>query len=235
MGLFSIFLNEIEKLEKRRLYNLNSHNYDERLKILYETPMLSYDTNIKECDVVSLDFETTGLDFNKDCILSLGFVTIEKGHIDFASAKHQYINAMNKIKGNSAVINQITPEALMNGIDEYEAISSLVNFLAGKIVLCHAKIIEKSFILKALNIKNERDLPLIFLDTLKIERSLVSRYTDIKDFTLSNIRQRRNLPSYVAHNALADSVATAELFLAQIKDVFSTNTPTLKELYKRSI
>ena len=69
---------------------------------------------------------------------------------------------------------------------------------------------------------------------MEIERKLNKANPNI-DVRLSSIRERRKLPEYEAHNALIDSLATAEVFLAQIRDVFNNKPATLLPLYKRSL
>jgi len=56
----------------------------------------------------------------------------------------------------------------------------------------------------------------------------------VEDVRLVSIRERRKLPTYEAHNALVDSLSTAEVLLCQIKDIFSKRRPSLAELYNRS-
>ena len=47
---------------------------------------------------------------------------------------------------------------------------------------------------------------------------------------LGDCRTRYYLPEYAAHNALIDAVATAELFLAQMRYRFGTHPPALRQI-----
>lgn len=205
------------------------------LEALYTDTVFDDKSCLFEHEIISLDFETTGLDFNEDIVLSMGYVIIKNGAIDFNTSCHKYLNVQNVIKSGSAIINQITPEQLISGEDTQQAFDELLSLMRNKIVLCHAATIEKNFILHHYGLEADSSVPLVFLDTLKLERSLVSYSGNVSDLSLSAIRKKRQLPSYVAHNALADSVATAELFLCQVRDIFGKETPTLGPLYKRSI
>ena len=62
-------------------------------------------------------------------------------------------------------------------------------------------------------------LPLLWVDTLQMEKSLHMYKDDsaTDDFRLGSIRARHNLPEYSAHGALVDSLATGELYLALLK------------------
>ena len=112
----------------------------------------------------------------------------------------------------------------------------LMDKLAGGLVLTHCKVIEYTFLHKALHIPDKIPLPMIFLDTMAIEKNLLKHQGNFKleDVRLNRIRERRGFPAYEAHNALADSLATAEVFLAQLHDIFGKNPYVLKEVYKRS-
>ena len=87
---------------------------------------------------------------------------------------------------------------------------------------------------QALNLKPRDPLPFIVLDTMNIERKLTEHTSGKQDLRLSAIRQKRGLPEYDAHNALVDSLATAEVFLSQLKDVYGNKPKYLSQVYKRS-
>ncbi|MBO6258504.1 MAG: hypothetical protein J6M93_04135 [Succinivibrio sp.] len=228
------FSTPLEKLEKKRLKALYNPRLPEKFRSIYQTPLPTDNTPLDECRIFSIDFETTGLDFQHDTVLSIGGLNISKGRIEFDSSFHRLLKPNRSIKGSTAVINMITPEQLINGDDPEEAMNWLFQKLSGGVVITHCKTIEYNFMLKILKLE-QFDLPLVFLDTMAIEHHLMSSSRSLRqDFTLAGIRNRRGFPPYEAHNALADSLATAELFLAQVKDIFGKVRPTLGALVKRS-
>lgn len=224
---------KIQALERARLKALKHGTVPKGAELIYQHALPGADTPLRELEFASIDFETTGLDFAQDYILSMGGVLMRGAQIDFASGFHCYLKAGDKVKNSSAVINQITPEELYAGISPQQALTELLDKLAGRIVICHAAVIERSFILKLLGLKPNFKLPLIFLDTLLLEKSLLSHSGRTEDLRLTAIRERRGFPPYVCHNAFADSVAAAEVFIAQVKEIFGSKTPTLGPLYQR--
>ena len=110
----------------------------------------------------------------------------------------------------------------------------LLDKISGGLVLMHCMYIETNFIKSTLGLRKKDPLPFISLDTMAIERQL-HHDASVEDVRLSAIRERRGFPAYEAHNALVDSLATAEVFLAQEKDVFKNKRPYLLPLYKRSL
>ena len=68
---------------------------------------------------------------------------------------------------------------------------------------------------------------------MSIERNL-RRSEPNPDVRLVSIREKRGFPAYEAHNALVDSLATAEVFLAQLKDLFGNKRATVGPVAERS-
>ena len=233
MSLFSRFT-PIEIHRRRCLKFANSKNCPEYLKAFYQREPPNANSFIDECHFTSIDFETTGIDPNKDYVLSIGGICLRKGAIDFTTSFHYYVNNSKFIKKDSAVINHITPEQLEQGKEPVTAMIELLDKISGGLVLMHCMYIETNFIKSTLGLRKKDPLPFISLDTMAIERQL-HHDASVEDVRLSAIRARRGFPAYEAHNALVDSLATAEVFLAQEKDVFKNKRPYLLPLYKRSL
>ncbi|MDO4687380.1 MAG: 3'-5' exonuclease [Plesiomonas shigelloides] len=106
------------------------------------------------------------------------------------------------------------------------------------ILVAHGAAIERQFLQQWVSacFGLKAELPLLWLDTLALERSLAgNRHSARRDYRLSEIRRSYGLPAYLAHNALADAVATGELLLVQMKHIFAGRRPQLGELYRRSL
>lgn len=106
------------------------------------------------------------------------------------------------------------------------------------ILVAHGAAIERQFLQQWVStcFGLQAELPLLWLDTLALERSQAgNRHSARRDYRLSEIRRSYGLPAYLAHNALADAVATGELLLVQMKHIFAGRRPQLGELYRRSL
>lgn len=234
-GLFDRF-HPLAKQEKQRLQALKRTDIPDIARPLFEHPVPQADTPLGTLDCVVLDFETTGLDPAKDSILSVGMLNLKYPFMSLSSAQHYYVKAGEKIVPDTAIINHITPETLKGGMPPQQLCEVLVKALAGKIVIAHWGWIEKEFMHRLLGIPADVRIPLVFLDTLTLEKTMVFNDGVIEpDFRLAGIRERRGLPPYLAHNAFADAVATGELFLAQVTDIFGRRTPLLGPVVRRSV
>lgn len=231
------FSHPLIKLQKQCLKALDNPKLPNELRCFYERPLPTPQSLLSDFKITSIDFETTGLNFDEDVVLSMGGISFDKNSIDFSTSFHKLLNVdPSKIKGKAAVINMITPEQLIGGENPYEAFLELLDKLSGGIVLTHCQVIEKNFLKKGLKLDDKIPLPMVFLDTMAIERSLLVHRGTIKpdDVRLNKIRERRGFPPYAAHNALADSLATAEVFMAQLHDIYGKSPRYLKDVFDRS-
>ncbi|RKF14245.1 3'-5' exonuclease [Alginatibacterium sediminis] len=205
------------------------------LRAILTDPSLNLATVVNELPLLSIDFETTGLDAQIDQILSIGFVQLEKGRIRLDSAQHMFIKGQVALKPETAVINHIVPEMLDSGIALDEAMDKLFEAMRGKIVLAHGSQIEQAFIERYIHQRYLiEDFPIVWLDTLKLEKSFYGQQEQAEtDYRLAMIRQRYGLPDYPGHGALIDALATAELFAVMQKRLVKSRGATLGELYRR--
>lgn len=184
----------------------------------------SLNTPLSELDILTVDFETTGLDAVNDKLLSVGFCQLSQGQIQLGSSYHQIINTQQKLKADNVVIHQITDQQQQQGKPLQEVVEQLLAALAGKVMLVHYNSIERKFLQQACLELYGLKVPLLMIDTLV----LAKRRLDLRDVAydpselrLPALRAHFQLPPYFAHNALNDAIATAELFLAET----SQNSP----------
>lgn len=230
------FRHPLVQLEKHRLTRVGRGFIPEELAPLYQRAVPGPETAIGQLEFLVVDFETSGLDPERDTILSIGMVEIRQQTLSLSSASHFYVAKPQQVKPDTAVINHITPETLAAGVSLEQSIHDLLERMPGKILVAHGAAIERDFLRRALAVDHSADLPVVWLDTLMLERSLATnRGKEGKDYRLCQIRQEKGLPGYLAHNALADSVATGELFLVLLKEIFAGLPPTLGPLYHRSL
>lgn len=191
----------------------------------------SRNTKLKDIEFLVLDFETTGLNYKKDKIISMGWIVIKNLSIDLKSIKHTIINPKDDLK-NSVLIHKITDDEVSYGISISKAMTMLVQMMQNKVIIVHFDNIEKNFInyicKKLYGIKK---LPIRMIDTLKIQikKNKISG-NNAENFRLYNLRDKYNLPRYKAHNSAIDALATAELFLAQISYINNIENLKLKDV-----
>lgn len=167
---------------------------------------------------LALDFETTGLDAKQHEILSAGYLTIQHGSVLLNTCEHQIVAIDSPIPAASVVIHRITDDHAANGHTLEEVVTTLLEELAGKVMVAHHADIEFGFLNAACKKLWGCGLVMPVTDTLALEKRLMEysgRPMKPGALRLATVRERYGLPRYGAHNALTDALACAELFLAQ--------------------
>ena len=223
-----MFLNSIFGYEARRKRLLKKVPKGALYDFL-SVPFPSEETCLSDLSILSVDFETTGLNAITDKLLSIGFVSIDKRQIKLGSCYHQIIDTKCRLEADNVIIHQITDQQKSQGQSLRVVVEALLKALAGKAMLVHFARIEKQFLKQACLELYGVSPPILILDTLAIAKRKLDRQDiayDPQELRLSSLRQKYDLPNHFAHNALNDAIATAELLLAQQK----TGTEKLKDL-----
>jgi len=197
-------------------------------------------TNIKRTDkltktkIVAVDFETTGLDSNNDRIISMGFCPIVNFKIKLADCLHLVVKPDRELEANNVTIHGLTDDKVTEGVSAKEAMDLFLKQTQGAVILAHYHKIEREFSQRLASNIIGSSLPLYFLDTLEMAQKLKNRrHQPIANHSLRlfNLRKEFGLPSYNAHNALEDAIATAELFFALFSELgLSKSEATLADL-----
>jgi len=205
------------------------------LKAFYQAGVAAASTPISDVPMVALDFETTGLDSNRDSIVSIGLVDMTLTRIRCADARHWIVKPETKLHHRSVVVHGITHSAVADAPDFSTVVDELLFRLQGKIVIVHHSPIERGFLNVALKRLIHEGIEFPVIDTMALEarfsrkinhslsRSLKGRQkTSIR---LTDSRTRYHLPYYRQHNALTDALACAELLQAQCATHLMPDTP----------
>ena len=221
-------------LERRRLKLLKTPELAPALQQYLSIPLPEAKTPLSEVEFLVLDFETTGLDVERDRIVSLGYTLIKDLHISLSESGHMLVNPKQDMNEESVAIHELTDDEVQQGVKLTQMMEHLLSLMQNRVLVVHFDRIEKSFINKASTLLyGVDDLPFRMLDTLRIESKRQQReggYIDPKNLRLFNLSGKYNLPRYKAHHAMQDAISTAELFLAQLSHMGKNPHSKLKEL-----
>ena len=216
-------------LRQRYLKNTSSSV----MKDFYKHPFPEKKQFLDDVSIVSIDFETTGLDFKKDYIVSVGAIDVVNMGIQLDTAYHQLILSNVNLNESSVVIHHITDSALAGGERIEDVFPLVLQRLAGKVLLAHNAKVEMGFLNQLCKQLYNTCFTIPVIDTQFLaKRSFERKNIGYKssDLRLFNLRDSFNMPAYKAHNALMDAVATAELFLALISQISPKKNARLKEV-----
>lgn len=203
---------------------------------LLQQPLPARSARVADLELIALDFETTGLDAQRDHIIAAGWVQIRGDRILMASAREVRVrNGSTEGVGQSAVIHGILDSDLDDADSGDAMLGHLLPELAGRAIVVHAAAIERNFLAALLRRMGGVPMPNPFIDTMALERRLIEgaggSVRELHgDLTLDACRARHGLPDHQQHSAGADALATAELLLAQLADLGGARGVKLREL-----
>jgi DNA polymerase-3 subunit epsilon len=199
------------------------------------TPTPAPRTDVSALPLLALDLETTGLDPRVDHILSVGFVPVDGLQIDLSGAEQILCRAEVEV-GQSATIHGITDDALASGVDLRTLVDRVAVALTGRVLLAHHAAIETTFLSAACERELGFALPIVSVDTMELQSRVLRSHAgeDLPPgaLRLATARAHLGLPRYAAHEALTDSLACAELYLAQVARLSGGQAMTLKALQR---
>jgi len=168
--------------------------------------------SLREQRWVVLDLETTGLNLNKDRVLSIGAVVIEDGAIDFSQQFERTLQCADMKLAPSVLIHGLGPSAIAAGSDPAEALLEFMEFVGDSPLLAFHAPFDQHMLGRALKDHLGHRLSHVFLDVADIA-PLLCPQANIREAGLDDWIDWFKLEVFERHNASADALATAELAL----------------------
>lgn len=161
---------------------------------------------------VVVDLETTGLNLNKDRVLSIGAVVIEDGAIDFSQQFERTLQCADMKVAPSVLIHGLGPSAIAAGTDPAQALIEFMEFVGDSPLLAFHAPFDQHMLGRALKDHLGYKLQHPFLDVADIA-PLLCPQANIREAGLDEWINWFKLEVIERHNASADALATAELAL----------------------
>ncbi|ACO04671.1 MAG TPA: 3'-5' exonuclease [Persephonella sp.] len=182
------------------------------------------DVNEKDINKItfcSFDLETTGLDVEKDEIISIGAVKIKEMKIDLSTSFYRIVKPERIPEKENILIHSITASEMKKGEDIRDVLPKFLEYIKGTVLIGYfvsfdismlSKYTQKFYGFPILN-------PYIDVSQLYIKKKVKSYtpYEKIKEKSLDQIAEELNIPVRKRHNALYDSITTALIFLSLMK------------------
>ncbi len=161
---------------------------------------------------VVLDLETSGLNTNRDLVLSIGAIVIEDGAIDFGQQFECTLQRDAQPANDSVLIHGLGPSAIAAGVAPADGLLACMEFIGACPVLAFHAPFDQRMLSRALNDSLGYKLQHLFIDLADVAPLL---YPDagIRKGGLDDWVRYCGLHVQERHNASADALVTAELAL----------------------
>lgn len=170
-------------------------------------------TEAKQVRYVVFDCDTTGLDPEKDVLLSIGIVVIENDRIVVKEALEFYIN-QEDFPDKSATKYSVYAPFENEKISQEEAVMRFVGVLKNAVIVSHNMDLSWQIIHRVLKDLNGRKLKNERIDTQAMYKRLLGNSSLKNNLTsLDELCEEFFIPKNVRHTALGDAYVTALLFL----------------------
>ncbi len=167
---------------------------------------------LREQRWVVVDLETSGLNLNRDLVLSIGAVVIEDGAIDFAQQFERTLHRSQQKVSPSVLIHGLGPSAIAAGCDPAEALLDFMEFVGDSPLLAFHAPFDQHMLTRALKDSLGYRLQHTFLDVADIA-PLLCPQAHFREAGLDDWINHFRLQVGERHHASADALATAELAL----------------------
>ncbi|KPZ24614.1 Exonuclease, partial [Pseudomonas viridiflava] len=183
----------------------------QRLNALPSCAKLS-DKPLRQQRWVVLDLETSGLNMNRDQVLSIGAVVIEDGAIDLGQQFERTLLRVDHKVSPAVLIHGLAPSAIAAGSEPVEALLDFMEFLGDSPVLGFHAPFDQHMLSRALKDSLNYRLQHPFFDVAEIAPMLCEQ-ANLRHAGLDDWTRFFGLHAEERHNASADALVTAELAL----------------------
>jgi DNA polymerase III subunit epsilon len=164
----------------------------------------------RDVELASLDFETTGLDRERDAIVSFGVVPVRAGRVVVGESIHQLVIPEVPSSPESMRVHGILPQDLADARPLDEASETLSRALNGRFLLTWFASVEIGFLRRLYG--RRRSWARRTVDVRQMMIELEGLDQDVRQ-SLSSAAAHYGVPVANPHEALDDAMVTAQLFL----------------------
>jgi DNA polymerase-3 subunit epsilon len=187
-----------------------------------------------------VDLETTGLDFNRDRILSLSAVRVAKGRIRLGEVFEQLVNPGRGIAPSSVKTHGIVPDMVAEARPIEEVFDDFLSFLGADIIVGHHVRFDLRFLNRVMRARHGFSLQNAGVDTALMCREIFLRkdpdsYFAVKDqhrYDLDSLAKRLGIDIYNRHTSSGDALATAMIFQRGLNWLEELGSRSLRNLLR---
>jgi DNA polymerase III subunit epsilon len=181
-------------------------------------------------DLASLDFEATGLNFERDRIISLGVVPIDDGRIRVGRSVYELVDPGDvELTRDTVTIHGLRPMDVRGASSTDAARETLRHALDGRFLITWYATVEASFLAKLFGTRPTRWMRRS-IDVRKLVHGVLGE--EGARLTLEQAAARFDVPVASPHHALDDALVTAQLFLVTASKLGSVGARTPGDLMR---
>lgn len=178
---------------------------------------------------VVMDVETTGLSLTRDHLIAIGAVAVTEGRIDLDDSFEVVLQQETSSGKDNILIHGIGGTAQVGGIAPVEALLQFLEYLGRDPLVAFHVTFDETMTRRALKKYLGLNFQHTWLDLAYVAPGLypelARRYRALDDWV-----EHFHIHNFARHSALADSLATAQLFLVTMETARQKSIEDLKGL-----
>jgi DNA polymerase-3 subunit epsilon len=186
-------------------------------------------------ELVALDFETTGLDLDRDEVISYGLIPVLGGRIDLSGQLYQEVAPGVEPSRSSIPIHHLRAQDLATAPAMQDVADAFRGALSGRFILAWAAEVEIAFLRKVFGggrrAWRRRTIDVRTL-IMAVERPSGDAGRWPGYYALSTAATRFGVPVEQTHHALDDAFMTAELFLVAANALEARGRGSIRDLLR---
>jgi len=188
----------------------------------------------REAEWLAVDLELTGLDPSVDHIIAVGAVPVSGGRVQLGSATYSLVATPRRSSTAAVLTHRLLSDDLAGAPSLGEVLESLLTQLTGRVPIFHHAVVESAFLAPRLGARGLR------MPTAADTEVLGRQWLRLRDgsapasVSLDGLARQLGHQAEPAHHALADSVSTAQAFVALASLLDRTRPQTVGTLLSAS-
>ncbi len=190
----------------------------------------------REHSFVVVDLETTGLDYHKDRVVSVGALRVRDGKVKLGEIFSELVNPGRDIPEDSILVHAIVPDMCRDARPAWEVFNDFLDFLGDDILVAHHALVDLFFLNWVMREQYGFRLQNLMVDTVLmcrtalIEPDFYGQRVGAKRCSLDALAERYNINVPERHTALGDALATALIFQRLLHELEQAGWTTLADL-----
>jgi len=176
-----------------------------------------------------VDLETTGLDPQRDEIISYAAIPIDEGRARPAGLVAGIVRPERMPPPETIRIHGLRPADLEDAPPLAAVLDELLAALAERVLVAHVAAVETEFLGRALHARKER-LRGPVIDTARLAAAALGPGDLERPPALDDVASRLGLPVHRRHHAEGDALTTAQVFLALARALEKRRAQTVGSL-----
>lgn len=179
--------------------------------------------------LVVVDVETTGLDLNRDHLIAIGACALEGGKVTLADSFEVVLRQTQASSKDNILIHGISGEVQREGVAPVEALLAFLDFLGNSPLVAFHVTFDQTMIRRAMRTHLGLDFKHPWLDLAYVMPGLMPEYAR-RYRALDDWSAHFQIGNFARHSALADALATAQLFQCALPLAESKRCGTYRSL-----